>query len=142
MKRSRLKRGKGFKSRQKALKRSPLNPGTKGLKRSGFAKRTRKKTGERDLFVKLYHKRGGVCEVTGERLLPPEHSMFHCQGSHLLPKGTYPDYRMDERNIAMITIEKHDEWGAWSKDRLEKIDPRWKDIVERYRELRIEANER
>lgn len=70
----------------------------------------RKPSGERALFIQLYAKCKGKSQVSGEPLLSPEHPMFHFQGSHLLPKGTYPDYRLDERNIIMVTADEHKLW--------------------------------
>ncbi len=62
------------------------------------------------LFIQLYAEQNGKCAVSGRRLLPPEHKMFYCQGSHLLPKGTYPEEKLVKENIVMILKEYHDEW--------------------------------
>ena len=101
----------------------------------------RKPTGERDLFIQLYAKCQGRSEVSGEKLLPPEHPMFHFQGSHCLPKGTYPDYRLDPRNIAMVTVAEHEYWHGTPKGIL-LADPNWAPIVARYKALQAEAESR
>lgn len=108
----------------------------KGLKRKGF-KRIYKATGERALFEELYHKCGGRSEVSGAQLLPPAHALFHAQGSHLLPKGTHPELRLDPQNIVMITTSEHDAWHKnGDKTKLTEIDPRWRNVVERYERLK------
>lgn len=112
--------------------------------RSGFGSKpstlskVRKPTGERALFVDLWAKCGGKSEVSGAKLYPPEHALFVHQGSHLLPKGTYPDYRLDPRNIAMVTPDEHEYWHSTPKGVL-LADPRWAPIVARYKALQREA---
>lgn len=134
------------------MKRTPLNrktplrsktplkakPKADAAPRKPLLKR-RRSTGERDLFVQLWTRCGGKSEVSGTTLLSPEHHRFHAQGSHLLPKGAYPDYRLDPRNVVMITIREHEEWHSTSKAQLLK-DPRWEPIVERYLLLFKEAH--
>ena len=93
--------------------------------------------------MELYNAQGGECAVTGLPLLPPTHSRFHCQGSHILPKGTYPDYRLDPRNVVMVTQEKHDQWErAGDKDELAQQYPAWEKVVQTYWELRNEVNQK
>jgi hypothetical protein len=104
---------------------------------------TRKVTGERELMVQLWAKQKGKCAVTGDTLLPPEHTMFHAQGSHLLPKGTYPEDRLNPMNMVMITVEKHNEWhAAGDKSRLVASDKRWKPVVDLYDMLLERAKKR
>lgn len=100
----------------------------------------RKPTGERPLFIALWAKCGGKSEVSGEPLFPPEHHLFHFQGSHLLPKGRYPDYRLDPRNIVMITCEEHQQWHEHpaSCDN----DPAWRPILQRAKALKAEAEQK
>lgn len=113
--------------------------------RSGFgAKRStlstiRKPSGERPLFIELWAKCAGKSEVSGTPLLPPEHPQFHYQGSHLLPKGTYPDYQLKPENIVMMTPEEHRRWHDEGPERL-KADPQWRKVVERYEVLHFQAN--
>lgn len=104
---------------------------------------TRKTTGERELMVQLWAQQKGKCAVTGEALLPPEHTMFHAQGSHLLPKGTYPEDRLNPMNMVMITVERHNEWHATGdKAQLVKKDRRWKPVVDLYDMLLERAKKR
>lgn len=112
--------------------------------RTGFGSKpstlstVRKPTGERSVFVELWAKCGGKSEVSGAKLLPPEHPQFHFCGSHLLPKGTYPDYRLDHRNVVMMTPDEHEHWHREPKGVL-LADPKWAPIVARYMALKKEA---
>lgn len=99
----------------------------------------RKVSGQRELFVQGWAKCGGRSEVSGEKLLPPEHPQFHFQGSHLLPKGSYPDYKLDPRNIVMMTMEEHETWHREPKGLL-LADPKWAPIVARFKALQTEAH--
>ena len=90
----------------------------------------RKKTGELELFTALYHERDGVSELSGRTLYPPGHFLFHHQGSHLLPKGTYPDYRLDPRNIVMLHPIEHTKWEHTRNT--DDLGPEWGNIIERY----------
>lgn len=98
-------------------------------------------TGELALFVALYHSQRGRCAVTGEPLLPPGHARFHCQGSHLLPKGSYPKARLWPQNVVMILTGAHDQWGACgNKDDLRDMHAGWGPIVDRYQRLQTFYN--
>lgn len=93
-------------------------------------------TGELALFVALYHSQKGRCAVTGEPLLPPGHPRFHCQGSHLLPKGSYQLARLWPVNVVMVLPSVHDMWTACgNKDDLREMHPGWPPIVDRYQRL-------
>jgi hypothetical protein len=94
-------------------------------------------TGERDLFVELYNRCNGRSEVSGRSLVPPNHSRFHAQGSHLLPKGTHPELRLNPSNIVMVTLDEHNAWhNTGDKRKLIERDERWTWIVERYEQLK------
>lgn len=115
-------------------------------KKSAFAPKVKEPTGERKVFVKLYHKRAhGVSEISGEPLLPPSDPMFHFQGCHLLPKGTYEDERLIELNIVMTTVDEH--MKEWPRVK-EKTDAqliamgmqKWIVKVTLFRALRLKSN--
>lgn len=95
------------------------------------------------MFERLYKERGGRSELSGLPLYPPGHTLFHWQGSHLLPKGTYPDYRLDPRNVVMVHPLEHAQWEqVRDRDELLRREPRWRPIVERYEELLREAHQK
>jgi hypothetical protein len=55
-------------------------------------------------FQEIWEERGGVCQITGERLgLEPLTTMFH----HILPKAKYPQYRYCRWNILLIQPVLH-----------------------------------
>ena len=96
-----------------------------GSKPSTLSK-VRKVTGERELFVGLWAKAGGRSRISGEKLLPPEHPMFHFQFAHLAPKGAYPELRLMEENVWPVTVDEHqyqtNDPGTCQRD------PKWKDF--------------
>lgn len=106
-----------------------------GLTTKSTLKAERKSSGERELFVMLWAKCNGKSEASGKKLLPPEHSMFHHQGSHLLPKGAFPDYKLDPRNVVMITPDEHEMWHHKPQE-FRKKHPH---IASRYDKLYLEA---
>lgn len=105
--------GEGCSTSQKQKPRSTLST-------------VRKTTGERELMIALWAHCKGRSMVSGEPLLPPEHPLFHFQGSHILPKGTYPELRLEEENMVMVTVDEHREYT----ENLEKCrkDPKWREV--------------
>ncbi len=78
--------------------------------------------------------------VSGLKLLPPEHPEFYKQGSHCLPKGAYPEWRLREENVVMILPSFHDEW-PFVKEKDDEFLQRnraesWIPIVTYFRALR------
>ena len=126
--------------RKKPLRSNkPLKP-KKALKQNKPLKATRKVSGQKALFIQLWALCQGRSQLSGLPLLPPEHPMFHYQGSHLLPKGNYPERKLDPENIVMITPEEHILWGETGvKEDLVSIDPRWGPIVAKYRRLQLKT---
>ena len=108
---------------------------------------TRKVTGERELFVKLWAKCKGRSQVSGEPLLPPEHPMFHAQGCHLLPKGSYQEDRLEEQNVVMTTVKEHTEELPLVKEKTdEQIKAmgmaKWVPTVTLFRAMRLRYHQR
>lgn len=104
-------------------------------------------TGQLWLFEQLYRAQGGLCAISGEPLVPPGGYLFHCQGSHLLPKGSYRRGLLWPTNTIMILKRFHDLWGntgnKWDlvngNDKLQP-DERWRPYVERYFHLQTLYN--
>lgn len=46
-------------------------------------------------------------ELSGATLLPKGHPQWHWQFAHILPKGTYPKWKFEEKNIALCLPEEH-----------------------------------
>lgn len=58
----------------------------------------------KDVFMKIWMKRPHKSEVSGEYLGSEAMSTyFH----HILPKSKYPEFRLDEENIILLTLDEH-----------------------------------
>lgn len=58
----------------------------------------------RDFFLQIWRKRPHVSEVSGDYLgKEPLSVFFH----HILPKEKYPEARLDEDNIILLTLDEH-----------------------------------
>jgi len=72
-----------------------------------------KPTGELELFKKIYEKRKGICCITKEWL------PFHVESfAHVLSKGAYPSFRLEEFNILLVQREIHRLYDNSSKEKL------------------------
>ena len=55
-------------------------------------------------FINIWKKRPHASEINGKSLgKEPLSVFFH----HILPKNKYPDVRMDEENIILLTTDEH-----------------------------------
>lgn len=109
----------------------------KEAKRSRL-KAKRKDRGEIRLAKKLYKDRGGVSDLSGLPLLPPDHPLFHCQVSHILPKGSYGRIRTYPLNIMLVLYHEHRQWEEnRNPDDLIALDPRWRKWIELRDEMRL-----
>ena len=62
-----------------------------------------KKTGELEIFIQIWEGRPHVSFLTGKPL-----GVFNvCFFAHVLPKGTYPDMRLNPDNIILISATEH-----------------------------------
>lgn len=89
-----------------------------------------------DVFREIWAEREHVSEVSGLPLGDVLQPIFF---SHLLPKGSYRRYKLDKRNIVLITADEHREWHEEGPDNLSRY-VEWAPICERYYALRNEAN--
>jgi len=65
---------------------------------------TRKTSELRDFFLHIWKKRRHVSEVSGDYLgKEPLSVFFH----HILPKEKYPEAKLDEDNIILLTLDEH-----------------------------------
>ena len=113
-------------------------------KASEFTSRPRKKIkprspknkgGQVALFKRIWDNRSHKCEVCSSPIEQPAASNF----SHLLPKGTYPDFKLREDNIVIKCQRCHDVWHHYSNEHLSGYYM-WMPIVDRYNQLHREAN--
>lgn len=57
-------------------------------------------------FTDIWNKRRHYSEVSGKYLGSESLSVFF---HHILPKEKYPDFRFNEENIILLTLEEHDQ---------------------------------
>ena len=108
-------------------------PKPKAMKRTKF-KSKRKPTGEAALFLTLWDNLPHECEVCK---VPINEAKAH-NFSHLLNKGTYPEYRLDPRNVVLKCSSCHDLWHQHGASGLRWSHP-WREVIAIYDELRQET---
>jgi hypothetical protein len=73
----------------------------------------RKPTGELELFKKIYEQRKGICAITKEWV------PFHVESfMHVLSKGAFPSFRLEEYNILLVQREVHRLYDNSSREKL------------------------
>jgi len=70
---------------------------------------------QKEMFAYIWETREHVSELTGEPLFPPNHFKHHWQYLHVLPKGTYPKYKLNPNNILLATPEEHERQEQYLK---------------------------
>ena len=98
-------------------------------------------TDQAALFLRILSERGPYSEVSGNKLITDQkHKLFWWQFSHLLGKGRYPDYKLDERNVVLKTASEHIDW----QERKQSLGglPLWVPILAREALLMAEAEGR
>lgn len=110
--------------------------------------RSKGPSGEKALFVDMFRRSDGCSEIDGTPLIPPpdgdgpeydlQWKAFLSQWSHILPKGSYPKWRLIERNIVRKTVEQHRMWEQ-EKRKLRDL-PEWRWVFELEESLKREAN--
>lgn len=92
---------------------------------------------ESSLFLQIYEKRGGKSDLTWTYYNKEELQSF--QFAHILPKGMYPEYRLNPENIVFVdSIEQHqrvDRMVAGNKAIFKDLVDRWL-ARKRLREMR------
>ena len=104
----------------------------KGRKKSSF--KPRKATGEAKVFAVIWEEREHVCEVCKVYL----HEATAGNFSHLLNKGTYPEFQLDPRNSRIKCQACHDLWHQHGASGLRWSFP-WREVIAIYDELRQET---
>ena len=64
--------------------------------------------GQLEMFKYIWLHREHKSELTGEFLLPPGHSQWHFQFLHVLPKGSFPYYKLNPDNILLGLPYEHE----------------------------------
>lgn len=66
--------------------------------------KTKKSTGEREMFLEIWSERPHICVECGKRL--GENPRVHFF-SHIKPKSTHPELRLDKTNVRLLCWECH-----------------------------------
>lgn len=61
-----------------------------------------------EMFNWIWDYRFHVSELSGEPLVEKGHLYWHWQFLHVLPKGSYPHYKLNSDNILLGTVKEHD----------------------------------
>lgn len=93
--------------------------------------------GELKCFQEIWNTRTHFSEVSGTPLGYKMQVIFF---SHILPKGNYPEYRLNKKNILLKTAQEHHDWEFF-RHKLRDI-PQWKKIFELEEKLKEEYNEK
>ena len=89
--------------------RKPLADSTQPAMRRGTLRRSQPKGNplpnkDHLFFMEIWKKRPHRSEISGVYLgKEPSSAFFH----HILPKNKYPEVRMDEENIILLTMDEH-----------------------------------
>ena len=98
--------------------------------------RSKKNAGWWDVALEIWEESDHVCEVCDRDLGDhPSPSFF----SHLLPRGSYPEFKRRADNIRLKDALCHEKWHKYGPERLQALTE-WKDTCDRYFALRDEAN--
>lgn len=95
-----------------------------------------KRTGELELFKKIWNERPHYCEVTGLYLPKFEPILF----SHILSKGAYPKFRLYEPNIMLVHPMIHRLWEFEPREKNLARFPAMKIKYDKKDELKILYN--
>ena len=84
-----------------------------------------------DVFLEIWDERDHVSELTGAAL-PNEPSAWNF--AHILPKGTYPELRLNKDNILLLTDSEH--YTIDHETHKAKVHPQLKRFFELQQELK------
>lgn len=96
--------------------------------------KTRKATGEKVLFEVISKTRPHVSFITKRPLSGEPKTWWF---AHVLPKSTYPKFRLYDKNIVLLTAEQHRDWDFGGRAEL-IMDPRWDKMFSLEAELKEE----
>lgn len=134
MKRSPLKRKKGIRpSLQQLLESGKVVRASSFIPKKRPTKK-RKSSGQAAVFRSIWDSRPHRCEVCDTPIHEPRAINF----SHILPKGAYPEYKLDPRNIEIWCADCHNKWT--DKEDAGVMSLGWLRVLGKYNELMREAN--
>ena len=62
-----------------------------------------KQTGEKEVFERVWNNRPHKSQLSGKKIYDARPGNF----AHLWPKGKYPEFRLLDINICLLTLEEH-----------------------------------
>ena len=101
--------------------------------KKGLSK-VRKTTGEAEVFKRIASKRKHVSFVSGAKIVQLTVSNF----AHVLRKGNYPHYRLEEKNIVLLTASEHDLFD--NARHVIRDHPEWQKLFRLEEKLKAEYN--
>ena len=60
------------------------------------------------MYKEIWDEREHISELSGKPLLPTSHMKWHWQFLHVLPKGSYPKWKFNKKNIILALPEEHE----------------------------------
>ena len=63
---------------------------------------------QKEMFNYIWETREHKSEISGLPLFHEKHFQHHWQFLHILPKGTYPKWKLNPDNIMLGTVEEHE----------------------------------
>lgn len=78
---------------------------------------------QKELFLWIWENRDHLSELSGKPLLPKGHLLFFWQFAHILPKGSYPKWKFEEKNIILALPEEHERQNTFQifNDRYDEL---------------------
>jgi serine/threonine protein kinase len=73
-----------------------------------------------ELFDYIWESRPHISELSGKPLLPKGHFKWHWQFLHILPKGSYPHFKLNPENILLGLPDEHDKQDDFEIFRIRK----------------------
>lgn len=80
-----------------------------------------------EMFGWIWDNRPHKSELTGKPLLSKGHFQWHWQFLHVLPKGSYPMWRLNPDNIILALPEEHSRQGDF-----EAFQTKYEELRRRY----------
>lgn len=84
-----------------------------------------KTTGERALFDAIWSMREHTSYLTGKKLDCYSETFYLNMFAHVLPKGKYPDFRLFDKNIVLLTPEEHYLLDFGTEEQRQRYSDRW-----------------
>lgn len=69
---------------------------------------------QKEMFDWIWEDRLHKSELSGLPLYPKGHFKWHWQFLHVLPKGTYPHYKLNSDNILLALPDEHENQEMFS----------------------------